>query len=150
MAAVALGKNEDAFLLSLRSLYGSVVYIPWPLSQIFVLDGEVMQRVYSTPASTLSFTPFRLSIQHAAFGTSKKLLQSSVWPEQYFPAHAKALATVRLEAPVRQFINMVESKIAELGCAVDAAGGAMEMGLMRWVSDTMFDGIYDLACLINV
>jgi hypothetical protein len=141
MAMLQLGANEDAFLLSARKLYGPVVYIPWPLSQVFVLDGELINTVYSTPSKTLSFVPIRMSMQHSAFGTSKTITQSPIMQSQIFPTHAKGLTTVRIEAPIRRFINVVEARIVELGNKIDTGGGTLEMELMHWVVDTMFDGM---------
>jgi hypothetical protein len=141
IAMIQLGANEDAFLLSARRLYGPVVYIPWPLCQIFVLDGAVIQNVYSSPSSRLSFLPIRKSMQHSTFGTSKTITQAPVMHEQIFPTHARGLTTVRIDTPIRRFTNVVEAKVAELGHNIDAAGGTLETGLVRWVVDTMFDGM---------
>jgi hypothetical protein len=141
MAMIQLGANEDTFLLSARHMYGPVVYLPWPLSQIFVLDGEAINFVYSSPSRTLSFLPIRVSMQHSAFGTSKKITQTPLMHEQIFPTHARGLTTVRIEAPIRRFVNVVEASIVKLGHRVDAAGGTLEMGLVRWIVDTMFDGM---------
>ena len=141
MAMLHLGADEDDFLLSARKLYGPVFYIPWPLCQVFVLDGEVINSVYSSPSKTLSFLPIRVSMQHSTFGTSKAITQSPIMHEQIFPTHARGMTTVRIEAPIRRFVNVVEARIVELGNKIDAAGGTLEMGLMHWVVDTMFDGM---------
>jgi len=141
MAMIQLGSNEDAFLLSVRQLYGPVVYFPWPLCQVIVLEGTLMNSVYSSPSSSLSNLPIRVSMQHAIFGTSKEITQSPILHKQFFPMHARGLTTVRIEAPMRRFVRAVESKIVELGHKVDAAGGTLEMGLGHWVADTMFDGM---------
>lgn len=141
LAMIRLGADEDLFLLSLRRLYGPVVYLPWPLCQIFVLEGDVIQRVYSSPSTTLSFLPIRVLMQHSVFGTSKKITSTPIMHEKVFPMHAKGLTTVRLDTPIRRFINAVEASIVELGHKVDAAGGTLETGLVRWAVDTMFDGM---------
>lgn len=141
LAMIRLGADEDLFLLSLRRLYGPVVYLPWPLCQIFVLEGDVIQRVYSSPSTTLSFLPIRVSMQHSVFGTSQKITSTPIMHEKVFPIHAKGLTTVRLDTPIRRFINAVEASIVELGHKIDAAGGALETGLVRWAVDTMFDGM---------
>jgi hypothetical protein len=141
MAMLHLSADEDDFLFSTRKLYGPVVYIPWPLCQVFVLDGEIINSVYSSPSQTLSFLPIRVSMQHSSFGTSKEITQSPIMHKQIFPIHARGMTTVRIEAPIRRFIDVVEARIVELGNKIDAAGGALEMGLMHWVVDTMFDGM---------
>jgi hypothetical protein len=149
MAMLHLGADEDDFLLSTRKLYGPVVYIPWPLCQVFVLDGEIINSVYSSPSQTLSFLPIRVSMQHSLFGTSKEITQSPIMHKQIFPTHARGLTTVRIEAPIRRFIDVVEARIVELGNKIDAAGGALEMELIHWVVDTMFDGMCGI-CSFNL
>lgn len=52
---VRMGLDEDRFLLGLAEVYGPVVYLPWPLQQYFVLDADVIERVYDTPVTTLGF-----------------------------------------------------------------------------------------------
>jgi hypothetical protein len=54
------------------------------------------------------------------------------------------MTTVRIEAPIRHFVNVVNPRIVELGNKIDAAGGTLEMGLIHWVFDTMFDGMCGL------
>jgi hypothetical protein len=149
MAMLHLGADEDDFLLSTRKLYGPVVYIPWPLCQVFVLDGEIINSVYSSPSQTLSFLPIRVSMQHSSFGTSKEITQSPIMHKQIFPTHTRGLTTVRIEAPIRRFIDVVEARIVELGNKIDAAGGALEMELIHWVVDTMFDGMCGI-CSFNL
>jgi hypothetical protein len=139
MAMARLGTDEDAFLHSIRQQYGPVVYLPWPLCQIFVLDGDIIQRVYALPTTTLSFAPIRVSLQSQVFGTSEQITGSQVLERRFFPAHSKGLANVRLDAPIQRFIQIAEMKVAELGDKVDGAGGTLEMGLVRWVVDTMFE-----------
>jgi len=80
-------------------------------------------------------------MQYSTFGTSKVITQSPIIHQQVFPTHERGLTTVRIEAPIRRFINVVDARIVELGNKIDAAGGSLEMEFMHWVADTMFDGM---------
>ena len=55
VAIIRLGADEDAFLRSLQQKYGSVVYLPWPLQQYFVLEAETIDQVYKASSKVLSF-----------------------------------------------------------------------------------------------
>lgn len=72
LAAYRLGDDEDGFLVRTAKEYGPVVYLPWPLCQYFVLDGDVVQRVYETPSSSLSFVspPFQRTQDSVAHSDS--------------------------------------------------------------------------------
>jgi hypothetical protein len=82
MAMLQLGADGNAFLLTARKLYGPVVHIPWPIFPVFVLDGEVINSIYSCPSETLPFLPIRVSIQHSSFGTSKVITRSPIVHKQ--------------------------------------------------------------------
>jgi len=55
IAIIRLGADEDGFLQSLRKQYGPAVYLPWPMSQYFVLDAPSIEQVYRAPSKVLSF-----------------------------------------------------------------------------------------------
>ncbi|KAJ8519223.1 hypothetical protein ONZ45_g3801 [Pleurotus djamor] len=139
MAMVKLGIDEDDFLLTLRREYGSLVYIPWPMKQIFVLEGSYIQKVYATPSSTLAFTPIRRSLQLTAFGSIESIAQGEGLARM-FPVHAKGLTNLRLDAPVARFAHIVQSKVFELKERVESTPNhSIEINIVRWIIDVMFE-----------
>jgi hypothetical protein len=58
-------------------------------------------------------------MQHSSFGTSKEITQSQIMHKQIFPTHARGMTTVRIEAPIRRFVNVVEARIVELCKKID-------------------------------
>jgi hypothetical protein len=82
-------------------------------------------------------------MEHLTFRTSKEITQSPIMLQQMFPTHARGMATVRLDPPIHRFVNVVEARITELGNRIDAAGGTLEIELLLWVVDTIFDGMYE-------
>ncbi|KAL4258944.1 Cytochrome P450 superfamily protein [Pleurotus pulmonarius] len=139
LAMAKLGMDEDNFLLSLRRDYGPVVHLPWPLNQVFVLDGSLIQKVYGTPSSTLSFTPIRRELQTVAFGSSWKISQGPGLTRM-FPVHAKGLTNLRIDAPVERFTRVVQAKVAHLKEQIESSPEeAVEIPIVKWVIDTMFE-----------
>ncbi|KAF9494377.1 cytochrome P450 [Pleurotus eryngii] len=139
LAMAKLGMDEDKFLLSLRRDYGPVVHLPWPLNQVFVLDGSLIQKVYGTPSSTLSFTPIRRELHTIAFGSPWKISQGPGLGRM-FPVHAKGLTNLRLDAPVERFTRVVRAKVAQLKEQIESSPGkAVEIPIVKWVIDTMFE-----------
>ena len=139
IAMIRLGQDEDEFLLSVRKVYGPVVYLPWPLDQIFVLEGQAIQNVYNSPASTLSFVPIRISMQGTVFGSPTNVIHHSALKDRIFPVHARGLANVRLDAPIERFVQVVQQRISDLGYRVDHCDGCFQMPLVSWVTQTMFE-----------
>jgi hypothetical protein len=58
-------------------------------------------------------------MQHSSFGTSKEITQSQIMHKQIFPTHARGMTTVRIEAPIRHFVNVVKARIVELCKKID-------------------------------
>ncbi|KAG9225709.1 hypothetical protein CCMSSC00406_0007566 [Pleurotus cornucopiae] len=139
LAMAKLGMDEDNFLLSLRRDYGPVVHLPWPLNQIFVLDGTLIQKVYGAPSSTLSFTAIRRKFQTIIFGSPWKISQGPGLTRM-FPVHAKDLANLRLDAPIERFTRVVRAKVAQLKEHIESSPEqAVEIPIAKWVIDTMFE-----------
>jgi hypothetical protein len=134
---IQLGTNEDKFLLSSKETYGPVVYVPWPLGQVFVLEGDAIQRIYSAPPAKLSFLPIRISVQATVFGSSNELTYGPILPK-LFPVHARGMGTTKLAEPVARFTKISEEFITKLGGQIDENGGTLELDIVAWIRDTMF------------
>ena len=114
----------------------------WPpsLCQVFVLNRGHKRRLFLPIQNTVipSHTIIDAALNIRNFQSDRSVSNHALTG---FPTHARGLTTVRFEAPIRRFINVVEARIVELGNKIDAAGGTLEMELMRRVVDIMFDGM---------
>ncbi|ORY90686.1 cytochrome P450 [Leucosporidium creatinivorum] len=140
LAAYRLGVDEDAFLLSVHHQFGGVCYLPWPLCQYLVTDGASIQKIYDTSSKSLAFSPIRTEMQHTVFDSSQYTLQSGVLETKIFPAHGRGLAKGQLGLPLERFVASIQARLADLGEQIDAAGGSIELDLVKWVTTTMFEG----------
>lgn len=62
-AAYRLGIDEHMFFAELQRRYGSVVFVPFPVRLHFVLDTQLIKKVYEGNYNKqLSFTPYRLEL----------------------------------------------------------------------------------------
>ncbi|KDE08687.1 hypothetical protein MVLG_01145 [Microbotryum lychnidis-dioicae p1A1 Lamole] len=143
LATYRLVKHEDEFLVSLRRIYGPIVYLPWPLKQYFVLDPATVSKVYETSTSTLDFGPIRMTMLRSAFGGSTPIFRDvALWHGVLFPAHGRGLNKTRLEEPIDTFVSYLRDKLEQLAQRLDAdteSSEGVEMGLVTWIRDTMFD-----------
>ncbi|GAA5942569.1 hypothetical protein JCM3775_000260 [Rhodotorula graminis] len=137
LAVYRLGKEEDGFLLAARRDYGTVVWVPWPMSQHIVLETEAIRRVYQAPEKALSFYPIRREMQGSAFGASF-WNDKSIMNGQVFPVHARGMKN--LAPALERFITVVRARIADLAAQVDAAtSGAVTIKPAEWIADTYFE-----------
>ncbi|GAA5967488.1 hypothetical protein JCM11641_000564 [Rhodosporidiobolus odoratus] len=138
LAIVQLGKDEDAFLKSLKD-YGPVVYLPWPMCQYFVTDGEAIRKTYEAPSKTLSFLPIRQEMQGSVFG-APYWRQTDLFEKQFFPVHAKGMSKANLTAPLQRFVGFVRERLDDLAAAIKAsASGDVVLDLNEWVADLFFE-----------
>ncbi|BGP14678.1 hypothetical protein JCM10213_006242 [Rhodosporidiobolus nylandii] len=119
LAVVRLGKDEDAFLRSLRE-YGPVVWLPWPMKQYFVTDGDAIRQVYEAPSKVLSFLPIRREMQGTVFG-APYWRDQALLDKQFFPTHAKGMSKANLSAGLERFVMYARRYLDDLGGKVDAA-----------------------------
>ncbi|SCV72527.1 BQ2448_4064 [Microbotryum intermedium] len=147
LAAYRLGKDEDEFLSSLKRTYGPIVYLPWPFKQYFVNDPATAAKVWETSTSILAFAPIRMSMQCSVFGGSTPIFRdTTLWHGILFPAHGRGLSKIRLEEPIATFVSYLRDELDHLGQRIDAMGSAadtsserLEMDLVAWIRETMFD-----------
>ncbi|THU98119.1 cytochrome P450 [Dendrothele bispora CBS 962.96] len=140
IAMVKLGSDEDAFLLDCLNTYGPIVYIPWPMAQYFVMTSSAINRVYATPQKTLSFLPIRMGMQASVFGTNHDVAHGSFMTTQAFPAHAKGMATLRLDEPIQRFIQVARGQVEKLKQrVVSSPNGEVTIDLAQWIGEVMFD-----------
>lgn len=74
--------DEERFLRSVHAQFRGVVYLPWPLCQFLVTDGDLVETVYSTSSKSLAFVSLRISRR-----TSRPCICFSPHP----PLHASQL-----------------------------------------------------------
>ncbi|KAH8795948.1 cytochrome P450 [Flagelloscypha sp. PMI_526] len=118
-AMMALGSNEDEFLLGLYRKYGSIVYIPWPMQQYILTTSRAINAFY---AST------DLHYPDALFG------------DRFFPMHSRAMAKSRLRGPLHRFNDVFSEKVRQLEEQVHSSQASyVDIPIVEWVMNAMFD-----------
>ncbi|KAH8801848.1 cytochrome P450 [Flagelloscypha sp. PMI_526] len=136
-AMMALGADEDAFLLGLYHQYGSIVYIPWPMQQYTLTTSHAINAFYAS--SDLEFLHIRLWFGSALFG-SKMHYPMEMWTDRFFPMHAKAMTKGRLQGPLQRFNDVFSEKVKQLEEQVQSSSeGFVEIPIVEWVMNAMFD-----------
>jgi hypothetical protein len=137
-AAVTLGVDETSFLMDLKKRYGDIVYMPFPLGKHFVLDNDLLRKIFEGKYNKqLSFTPFRLEASNMLFGTSKQVLADPRTVTHVFPVITKGLMSNTLLQPaLARFATEVERRLDMLGASSQRSGS---IDLVSWSFDTVFD-----------
>ncbi|GAA5872235.1 hypothetical protein JCM8547_004790 [Rhodosporidiobolus lusitaniae] len=138
LAVARLGKegNEDAFLSGLPR---PAVFLPWPMNQYFITDGEAIRQAYAAPSSVLSFLPIRREMQGSAFGAVDYWKDKNIMEKGFFVTHAKGMSKTNLTASLERFVVYVRGRLEELVARVDASpSGETELNLGDFVADVFF------------
>ncbi|KIY69809.1 cytochrome P450 [Cylindrobasidium torrendii FP15055 ss-10] len=138
-AIIALGSNEDAFLLALRQKYGPIVYLPWPLGIIFLLTPRAIANYYLVPSKQFNFSHFRLMSTQLLFGLPPQR-DANIWFDRIFPVHARGMKKNRLTEPMQRFHEVFARKVAMLKDQVEESpNGFVDVSIQEWLLDALFD-----------
>lgn len=137
-AAYQLGVNETEFLLSLQERYGASVYLPFPISQHFILSDKLIRRIYSGAYnSQLSFIPIRKRMSTTIFGMAGSItsLDSLQLDKHIFPVHAKGMSKARLTQALDRFDQSVKSTVSS---ELQSWSGDKIIDIVDWTYTLMF------------
>lgn len=137
-AAYQLGVNETEFLLSLQEQYGAAVYLPFPVSQHFILSDKLVRRIYSGAYnSQLSFIPIRKKLSNAIFGMAGSItaLDNDQLEKHIFPVHSKGMTKARLAQALDRFDKSVKNTVSS---ELNSWKGSKVVDLVDWTYTLMF------------
>ena len=140
-AAYKLGSDETSFILSLREIYGDIVYLPFPLCQYFVLSDAIIRKIYDgTYNAQLSFIPIRKLFSGMIFGMSKKSWQSYELEKVLFPLHHRGMAKGKLTHAIDRFTDYVHEAVSKEAIRLkETSNGKDTVDLITFAFDIMFE-----------
>ncbi|GAA5961005.1 hypothetical protein JCM3765_006500 [Sporobolomyces pararoseus] len=140
VAIIRLGADEDGFLRSLQQKYGSVVYLPWPLQQYFVLEAETIDQIYKASPKVLSFLPIRREMQFTVFDALGSWWNDKPTMDGFYRIHSRGLQRSQLEDSLDRFVKTVHREIENFASRLDeTSDGQLVVDLNSWITDIFFE-----------